>query len=70
MRRPHFKAFTLVEMLVVIAIIGILMSMLLPALGIVRAKSRQSQCQANLHEIKIGRAGSSPLWIQRPHESI
>lgn len=44
-------AFTLVELLVVMTIIGILMAMLLPAINAARENGRQLQCQNNLNQI-------------------
>src|SRR5579872_3108600 len=47
-------AFTLVEMLVVITIIGILTALLLPVLEKARAKARRIQCVADLKQVGIG----------------
>jgi prepilin-type N-terminal cleavage/methylation domain-containing protein len=48
------KAFTLIEMLVVIAIIGILASLLLPALSRSKLQAKQTNCLNNLRQVTIG----------------
>jgi prepilin-type N-terminal cleavage/methylation domain-containing protein len=49
--RPH--AFTLVELLVVISIIGLLIGLILPSLGRARSLSRLSACSSNLRQVAI-----------------
>jgi prepilin-type N-terminal cleavage/methylation domain-containing protein len=49
--RSHRGAFTLIEMLVVLAIIGILAGMILPALSRARETARRAHCMSNLNQI-------------------
>ncbi|MDR1282136.1 MAG: prepilin-type N-terminal cleavage/methylation domain-containing protein [Opitutaceae bacterium] len=58
--RPTRRAFTLVELLTVIAIIGILAAITLGAVGKVRAQAHQARCGSNIRQI----ATLAAVWAQ------
>lgn len=47
------RAFTLVELLTVIAVLGVLAGLLVPVLGAVRSKARSTECVSNLRQVGV-----------------
>jgi prepilin-type N-terminal cleavage/methylation domain-containing protein/prepilin-type processing-associated H-X9-DG protein len=47
-------AFTIIELLVVTAMIGVLAAMLVPAINVARESSRKAACQSNLRQLGLG----------------
>jgi prepilin-type processing-associated H-X9-DG protein/prepilin-type N-terminal cleavage/methylation domain-containing protein len=52
-RKKSRGAFTLVELLVVIAVVAVLAALLLPALSRGKAKAQQTQCVSNEHQLGV-----------------
>ena len=71
--RPHCRpavlpkmAFTIVELLVTIAIIALLVGILIPALQVVRESVRRTSCANNLRQIALGMATYDDAKKQLP----
>ncbi|WP_081721965.1 type II secretion system protein [Geminisphaera colitermitum] len=52
-RRPRTDAFTLIELLAVITIIGVLAAIVIPVSAKVRQSARTAQCKSNLRQIGL-----------------
>ena len=71
------NGFTLVELLVVVAIVALLISILTPSLERAAELSRAGHCSANLHQVHLGFQqykgqfeGKYPYGVPRPAETM
>ena len=62
----RYRAFTLVELLVVIAIIAILISLLLPAVQAARAAARKVQCANNFRQVALAALNHASIHDRLP----
>jgi prepilin-type N-terminal cleavage/methylation domain-containing protein/prepilin-type processing-associated H-X9-DG protein len=53
MQQPKRTGFTLVELLIVIAVMAIIAALLFPTFAQAREKARQTACLSNLHQISL-----------------
>jgi prepilin-type processing-associated H-X9-DG protein/prepilin-type N-terminal cleavage/methylation domain-containing protein len=60
------RGLTIVEMLVVIAAVGILAALLLPAVLAAREAARRTSCTANLKQIALATASYADVWGSLP----
>ena len=63
------KGFTLVELLVVMAIIGILVGMLLPAVQMVREAARRTSCLNNMKQMAVAAQNYQSAHLKFPAAS-
>lgn len=63
---PAARAFTLVELIVVITIIGVIMSLLLSGVSAAREASRRAQCSNHMRQLGLGLHNYHSLYDRFP----
>ncbi len=53
LRASHCSAFTLIELLIVVAVIALLISILVPAYGAARSEARIAVCMSNIRQLHV-----------------
>ena len=66
MCRPRSSAFTLIELLTVIAIIAVLAAILFPVFSRIRESARQATCLSNMHQMYVGASLYRDYWDAYP----
>jgi prepilin-type N-terminal cleavage/methylation domain-containing protein len=64
--RPRRRAFTLVELLVAIAVIGLLLAMILPAVAGAREAARKTQCANHLRQVGLALQNYHDVFTRFP----
>ena len=65
-QRKKQRGFTVVEMLAVMAVIGILLALLLPAVQSAREAARSTQCRNNLKQLGLALHGYHDVYRMFP----
>ncbi len=63
-------AFSLIELLVAISIIGLLLALALPAIGRAREASRNAECKNHLRQIGVGLHNHTSQWGVFPKDGV
>jgi prepilin-type N-terminal cleavage/methylation domain-containing protein len=63
---PRHRAFTLVELLVVMSVIAILMSLLVPTLHAVRRQVNETRCEAMIHGLSMAAESYKQMYYAYP----
>jgi prepilin-type processing-associated H-X9-DG protein/prepilin-type N-terminal cleavage/methylation domain-containing protein len=68
-RRRSGEGFTAIELLVVVAVIGVLVALLLPAVQAAREAARRANCAGNLHQLGVA-LNNQVSWAETMPEKL